>query len=138
MTGSGAVRPESRHMAKTRLFVSFDFDNDRTLRDFIIGQSRNDDSPFEVTDVSLKEAAPEHDWETKARRAISGADKFVIMLGPHTASASGVLKELKMATELGKPRYQIIGYKDGSSGWAVTGGGQVCRWNWDNLKSILS
>lgn len=125
-------------MAKTRLFVSFDFDNDRTLRDFIIGQARNADSPFEVTDVSLKEGAPERDWEAKARGAISGADKFVIMLGPQTARASGVLKELKMATELGKPRYQIIGYKDGSSGWAVTGGGQVYQWNWENLRSILS
>ena len=125
-------------MAKTRLFVSFDFDNDRTLRDFIIGQSRLADSPFDVTDVSLKEAAPQRDWEVKARRAISGANKFVIMLGPHTARASGVLKEVAIATELGKPRYQIIGYRDGSSDWAVTGGGQVYRWNWDNLKSILS
>lgn len=125
-------------MAKTRLFVSFDFDNDRTLRDFIIGQARLADSPFEVTDVSLKEAAPERDWEAKARRAISGADKFVIMLGPQTARANGVLKELKMATDLEKPRYQIIGYKDGSSDWAVPGGGQVHQWNWNNLKSILS
>ncbi len=125
-------------MAKTRLFVSFDFDNDRALRDFIIGQARLADSPFEVTDVSLKEAAPQPDWEAKARRAISGADKFVIMLGPQTARASGVLKELKMATDLGKPRYQIIGYQDGSSAWAVAGGGQVYRWNWDNLKSILA
>ena len=126
------------NMAKTRLFVSFDFDNDRTLRDFIIGQARNADSPFEVTDVSLNEAAPERDWETKARRAISGADKFVIMVGPNTARASGVLKELKMASDLGKPRYQIIGYKDGSSDWSVPGGGQVYRWNWDNLKKILA
>jgi hypothetical protein len=125
-------------MAKTRLFVSFDFDNDRTLKDFIIGQARLADSPFEVTDVSLREAAPERDWELKARRAISGADKFVIMLGPSTSRAGGVLKELRMATELRKPKYQIIGYKDGSSSWALPGGGQVYRWSWDNIKAILS
>jgi hypothetical protein len=125
-------------MAKTRLFVSFDFDNDRPLRDFIIGQAKLADSPFDVTDVSLKEAAPQPDWEANARRAIAGADKFVIMLGPRTAGASGVLKELKMAAALGKPSYQIIGYRDGSSAWAVAGGGQVYRWNWDNLKSILA
>ena len=125
-------------MAKTRLFVSFDFNNDRSLRDLILGQARNSDSPFEVTDASLKEAAPQWDWEMKARRAITGAEKFLIMLGPYTARASGVLKELAIASELGKPRYQVIGYTDGSSSWAVPGGGQVYRWSWDNLKAILS
>lgn len=122
----------------SRLFVSFDFDNDRVLRDFIIGQAKLPDSPFEVTDVSLKEAAPQADWEAKARRAIAGADKFVIMLGSDTARASGVLKEVQMAIQLGKPRYQIIGYRDGSADWAVPGGGRVYRWDWDNLKNILA
>ena len=57
-------------MAKKRVFVSFDFDNDKALKDFIIGQSRLDDSPFEVIDTSLKEAAPMQTWEDKARVAI--------------------------------------------------------------------
>ena len=56
-------------MAKKRVFVSFDFDNDKALKVFIIGQARNPDSPFEVADHSLKEAAPEKDWLEKARRA---------------------------------------------------------------------
>ena len=43
-------------MPKTRVFVSYDFDNDKQLKDFIIGQSRLPDSPFEVIDCSLKEA----------------------------------------------------------------------------------
>ena len=124
-------------MAKTRVFVSFDFDNDRVLKDFIIGQAKLADSPFEVVDVSLKEAAPEKDWEAKARRAISGADKFLVMLGPRTAKASGVLKEVAMATDLGKPKFQVIGYKDGSRDWAVPGGGSVYSWNWENLKKLL-
>jgi len=54
-------------MAKKRVFVSFDFDNDKVLKDFIIGQSRLADSPFEVIDTSLKEAAPMKTWEDKAR-----------------------------------------------------------------------
>ena len=124
-------------MAKTRVFVSFDFDNDRVLKDFIIGQAKLADSPFEVVDVSLKEAAPEKDWEAKARRAISGADKCLVMLGPRTAKASGVLKEVAMATDLGKPKFQVIGYKDGSRDWAVPGGGSVYSWNWENLKKLL-
>ncbi len=124
-------------MAKTRVFVSFDFDNDKVLKDFIIGQAKLADSPFEVVDVSLKEAAPEKDWEKKAREAIARADKFLVMLGPKTAEASGVLKEVDMATDLGKPKFQVVGYKDGSSDWAVPNGGRVYLWNWENLKKLL-
>ena len=58
-------------MAKKRVFVSFDFDNDKTLKDFLVGQARPPDSPFEVIDHSLKEAQPERNWEAKARAAIS-------------------------------------------------------------------
>jgi len=124
-------------MAKKRVFVSFDFDNDRALKDFIIGQSKHDDSPFEVVDLSLKEAAPEKDWLDKARAAISRAEVFMIMLGPKTQKAPGVLKELKIANELKKTKFQIIGYKDGSATWAVPDGGRTYSWSWDNLKTLL-
>jgi len=125
-------------MAKKRVFVSFDFDNDKTLKDFIIGQARNADSPFEVSDHSLKEAAPERDWLVKARQAIARSDVFIVMLGSKTKSAPGVLKEVKIANELGKPKFQIIGYKDGSEDWRVPDAGRVYSWSWDNLKRLLA
>jgi len=123
-------------MAKKRVFVSYDFDNDKALKDFIIGQSKLDDSPFSVVDCSLKEAAPEKTWEEKAKRAISGADVMIIMVGPKTHKAPGVLKEVEMAEELGKTKFQIIGYKDGDY-TAVPNGGRLYSWNWDNLKKLL-
>jgi len=36
------------------------------------------------------------------------------MLGSKTKNAPGVLKEVKIANELKKTKFQIIGYKDGS------------------------
>ena len=125
-------------MAKTKVFVSFDFDNDKTLKDLIIGQAKLPDSPFEVSDHSLKEAAPERDWEAKARAAISRADRFVIMLGPKTRSAPGVKKEVAMAVALGKTRFQVIGYTNGTENWAVADGGRTYSWSWDNLKKLLA
>ena len=125
-------------MAKTPVFVSFDFDNDSTLRDFIIGQARNPDSPFSVTDHSLKEAAPERDWIDKAGRAIGRCDVFIVMLGSKTRNAPGVLKEVKIARERGKRIVQIIGYTEGSEDWRVPNAGTVYRWNWENLKNILA
>jgi hypothetical protein len=122
---------------KKRVFVSFDFDNDKTLKDFIIGQSRLPDSPFEVIDHSLKEAAPERNWETKARAAIGRSEIVVVMVGPHTHRAPGVLKEVAMARDLAKKIVQIIGYKDGNY-TAVPNAGRLYQWNWENLKNLLS
>lgn len=89
-----------------------------------------------VWDHSLKEAAPEKTWETKARGAISRADIFVVMLGPKTRKAPAVKKEITMAKSLGKKRVQIIGYKDGSRDWAVPDAGVTNSWNWDNLNML--
>ena len=125
-------------MAKKKVFVSYDFDNDKALKDFIIGQAKNSDSPFDVSDHSLKEAKPEKDWLDHARRAIGRADVFIIMLGPKTKSASGVLKELDIAVEKEKKRFQIIGYKNGTSDLAIPGGGRTYSWSWENLKKLLA
>jgi hypothetical protein len=125
-------------MPKTKVFVSYDFDNDKKLKDFIIGQARLPDSPFQVSDHSLKEAAPQRDWEAKARAAIGRCDKFIVMLGPKTKYAPGVKKEIAMAKALGKPRFQVIGYRGGSRAWAVLDGGVTYSWNWPNLKKLLA
>lgn len=124
-------------MAKKRVFVSFDFDNDRILKEFIIGQSNLPDSPFEVHDWSLKEAAPEKDWEDKAKARIRGCDIVIVMVGPQTYKAHGVLKEVNMARDLGKKIVQIIGYKDGKY-TRVEGAGILYAWSWPTLKSLLA
>jgi len=124
-------------VAKKRVFVSFDFDNDRVLKEFIIGQSRNADSPFEVIDHSLKEAAPERDWEKKAGTAIARSDIVLVMVGPKTHKAHGVLKEVAMARAAGVKIVQIIGYRDGNY-TPVPDAGRLYAWNWDNLKNLLS
>lgn len=135
----GLVRAllKGEEMVKTRVFVSFDFDNDRVLKDFILGQAKLTDSPFEVVDYSLKEAAPERDWEKKACVAISRAEIVLVMVGAQTHKAHGVLKEVGMAREAGVKIVQIIGYKDGDYK-AVPNAGRLYAWNWDNLKKLLS
>jgi hypothetical protein len=124
-------------MAKTRVFVSFDFDNDRVLKDFILGQAKHEDSPFDVIDHSLREAAPECDWEKKARAAISRSEIVLVMVGAQTHTAHGVLKEVAMAREAGVKVVQIIGYKDGNY-TLVPNAGRLYAWNWENLKKLLS
>ena len=124
-------------MTKKRVFISFDFDNDRVLRDFMLGQARLPDSPFEVIDHSLKEAAPERNWEAKARDAIARSDIVIVMVGNDTHRAGGVLKEITMAREAGVQVVQVIGYKDGDY-TPVPNAGRLYAWNWQNLKKLLS
>lgn len=52
-------------MAKTRVFTAFDFDHDEDLRNLLVGQARNPDSPFEMTDWSVREPFS-GDWERKS------------------------------------------------------------------------
>jgi hypothetical protein len=124
-------------MAKTRVFVSFDFDNDRVLKDFILGQAKLADSPFDVVDHSLKEAAPEHDWERKARAAIGRSEIVLVMVGAQTHRAQGVLEEVAMARQAGVKVVQIIGYKSGDY-TPVPNAGRPYAWSWENLKKLLS
>lgn len=56
-------------MAKARIFTSFDFDHDEDLRNFLVGQSKNPDSPFEIADWSVKEPMT-GDWKAKVRTRI--------------------------------------------------------------------
>ena len=122
--------------ALTRVFISFDFENHKILRDFVIEQAKNPASPFQVADWSMKEAAPQRNWETEAGARINRSDVVLVIVGKYTNSAPGVLKEVKFATEAGKRVHQIIGYRD-SHPAPVPGAGRLLRWNWDNLERVL-
>ena len=123
-------------MSKKKVFISFDFDQDKVLKDLLIGQSHNSDCPFEVIDSSLKEAAPERNWEEKAGEKILHADRVIVLVGAQTHRAAGVLKEVNLARKHHKKIVQIIGHKNGHYK-RVPGAGVLYRWTWDNLKKIL-
>ena len=85
----------------------------------------------------MKEPAPERNWEDKAETKIKGADIVLVMVGPNTYRAPGVLKEIAIARKWNIPIVQIIGYKDVNYN-SVPDAGRLYSWNWDNLKKLLS
>ena len=101
-----------RQQRRTRVFISFDFDNDARLKDALIGQSKYPNSPFEVADWSLREEQPERNWEQRARERMRMAQAVVVMCGEKTHTARGVAKELSMAKQLGKPYFLLAGHSD--------------------------
>lgn len=123
-------------MAKKRVFVSYDFDNDRALKEFVIGQTRRNRVPFDVIDSSLREAAPMATWETKALQAIKRSDIVLVMVGPNTHRAPGVLKEVRMAREEQVRIVQMIGYRDANPA-PVPNAGRLYRWTQENIQNLL-
>lgn len=131
---SETSRPPQR---KPRVFVSFDFDNDQGLKHLLVGQARNSRTPFELSDHSLREAAPNRKWKAQARQKIRRCDLVVVLLGAHTHAAPGVLAEIEMAREEGKPVVQMISAR-GRAHKRIQGAGRVISWSWTRLESVLS
>ena len=124
-------------MRKKRVFVSFDFDNDRTMKEFLIGQSNLQDSPFEITDYSLKEPSSHWNWVIKTTNAIRRSEIVVVIAGKETHRAPDVLKEIAIARRESKRVVQIAAYKNVLC-FSVAGAGFMYEWSWANLKRLLN
>ena len=123
-------------MRKKRVFVSYDFDHDRLLKEFLLGQSRLEESPFEITDLSLEEAAPHYIWVIKSTNAIRRSDIVIVIAGTKTHRTTGVLKEIAIARREGKRVVQIAGCKNKLC-LSVAGAGFMYEWSWVNLKRLV-
>ncbi len=119
-----------------RAFFSFDFDEDQSLKNHMVGQMKLTTSPFNGADWSMKEAAPQRNWEQEAESRITRSDVVVVLVGPNTYKAPGVLKEVEITRRVGKPIVQIIGYKD-KSPTRVPNAGRLLKWTWLNMTSVL-
>lgn len=125
-------------MKKKRTFISFDYDNDSDLKTLLVGQARNADSPFEITDMSIK-APIDINWKAKARTRIKGCDVVVIICGKNTNTASGVSAELKIAQEENVPYFLLYGRSNETCVKPVAAKvtDKMYKWTWDNLKALI-
>ena len=119
-------------MAKKKVFLSFDYDNDLQLKGSFISQAKNPDSPFSINDFSLQEAFPGAEWLSKAQSAIKRCDLFIVLLGDNTYRAPGVLKEVKIAKGLNKKRIQLKPQRNDPN--EILHAGKVVSWKWKNLR----
>jgi len=125
-------------MAKKRTFISFDYDHDARLKDLLVGQARNNDSPFDITDMSIKEASA--NWKTNARTRIKGCDVVVVLCGEHTDTAIGVSTEIQIAQDEGISYFLLKGYADKSCKWPKSSkdSDSMYKWTWDNVKLLMN
>lgn len=125
-------------MAKTKVFVSFDYDHDDSLKTLLIGQSKHSDSPFDLADWSIKEHIDDN-WKKHARTRIRSVDVVCVICGKHTDTAAGVSAELKIAQEEGVAYFLLAGYSDGGNvkPKAALSTDKLYNWTWPNLKNLI-
>jgi MTH538 TIR-like domain (DUF1863) len=123
-------------MANKRIFISFAIEDERA-RDFLVGQARNDNSPFDFTDMSAKEPWSDS-WKTRCRTRIRGCDGVVALISKKTMNADGARWEMKCANE---ERVAMLGvhiHKDDKG--AVPPelrGHKVIEWTWAGISSWI-
>ncbi len=123
--------------SKFRIFISFPIE-DRWAREYLVGQARNEKSPFEFVDMSVKEPWDEK-WRTQCRTRIKGCDGTIALVSTNTKNATGQLWEVKASKEEGIPILGIYTTTDNrpSTLPAEFNGVRVVAWTWPNIKAFL-
>ena len=125
-------------MALKRVFISFAME-DENLRNLLVGQSKNSNSPFEFADYSVKQLW-DNAWKTNCRTRIKGCNGVIAILTNNTRNAYGQLWEIKCAREEGIPILYIRG-NTGSDFLYLPQeliNIQPMSWTWDNITSWIS
>jgi hypothetical protein len=122
----------------TRVFTAFDYDHDEFLRTALVGQSRHEDTPFEICDWSVKEPFT-GDWKKKVRERIKKCGQMIVICGEHTDKATGVATELTIAQEESLPYFLLWGYADKTcyKPTSAKATDKIYKWTWDNLKALI-
>lgn len=127
-------------MTKKKVFISFDYDNDSDIKGSLVAQAKNDDSPFEISDMSIKEAINSN-WKYYARQKIKNVDVVIVLCGYYTANAKGVQAELEITQEENKPYFLLKGREESrrvTKPKNARYGDKIYKWTWDNLKALLN
>ena len=125
-------------MSKKRVFISFDYDHDSDIKGSLVAQAKNDDSPFEIVDMSIREAI-DSNWKYYARKRIKSCDCVIVLCGHYTSTAKGVTAELTIAQEEGVEYFSINGRNSGNvqKPLGAKASDKVYAWTWKNLDLLL-
>jgi len=138
---SGRATPAREgSVADKRIFISFAIE-DKVLRDFLVGQKRNDNIDISFIDYSVKEPWDEK-WKTNCRARIKGCAGVIGIITLNTPKADGQLWELKCAYDESIPTLLIHGYPDASKRLttkpAEIAGKTIKDWSVANISAFLS
>lgn len=117
---------------KKIVFVAFAIEDERQ-RDFLVGQSLNTSTPFEFTDMSVKEPYDEA-WKERVRTRIKRSDGIIALVSKNSLNSSGQKWEIACAKEEGKKMLGIWAYKEDRT---YLSGVSTVAWTWDAIAKFI-
>ena len=114
------------------IFVAFAIEDERQ-RDFLKGQSLNTNSPFEYTDMSVKQPYDEK-WKERVRTRIRRSDGVIALVSKNSLTSSGEKWEISCAREEKKPVRGIWAYSDDQTNLP---GVNTQVWTWQNIAAFI-
>jgi hypothetical protein len=127
-------------MADPRAFLSFDFDHNLTEKILFAGQAAKDSpTSFTVQDWSSKENLPQMQWEALLKDKINNCHMLIVLVGKYMGSASGVAKEIAMASSQNVPFFGVYvgGADENSSLPAGLARNRTVKWTWPNVGAAV-
>ncbi|MCV6045751.1 hypothetical protein [Enterococcus faecalis] len=121
-----------------RIFISFAIE-DSHLRDFLVGQAKNTNSPFEFVDMSVKEPWS-NSWKTRCRTKIKGCDGVIAIVTKNSMMADGERWELECTSQEKIPCLGIWGNNNhlGVKIPPELPGYKMRDWTWLNISSWIN
>jgi len=117
------------------VFIAFAKEDEGT-RNLFTGQRIHARTPFQFTDMSVKQPY-DTGWKDRVRTRIRRSDGVIALISSNTPKATGELWEIKCAVEERKPLLGIWieeGYRTKPSEMA----GAPCKiWSWDNVAAFI-
>ncbi len=126
-------------MADPRAFISFDFDHNENEKTLFVGQAKNSRTPFSIEDWSSKSSLPQSQWEKIVKDKINKCNMLIVLVGKNMASATGVVKEIKLAKECNVPVFGVyVGGANTSSNLPEgLARNRTIVWEWDKIASAI-
>lgn len=108
-------------MAKPRIFISYDYDNDKHYKNLLVAWDKNDEFDFAFSDQSADVSIQSTNADA-IKRAISAkinsGTHFLCIVGSRTSSSAWVTWEINKAKELKK---KLVAVKTDSDNKTPTG-----------------
>lgn len=124
-------------LGRKRVFISFAVE-DSYARDFLVGQARNNRSPFEFVDMSVKQPF-DAAWKTRCRTKIRGCHGMIALISPNTIRATGARWEMWCAVDERIPLLGVYISKDNRGRVPPElQGKRVINWTWAGIASFIN
>ena len=129
-----ALHWKETEMARNKIvFIAFAIEDERA-RNLLKGQSLNTLSPFEYTDMSVKQAY-DRDWKERVRTRIRRSDGVIVTVSKNSLSSSGQKWEIQCAKEERKRMLGIWVNKDDRTNIV---GVNTKVWTWPNITTFIN